>query len=375
MIAFLALVYVALLFVLIKIKVLSNSPVVWLSTIVWIVVLLIFLFIPMQWGAPAGPARVMTRAVQIVPNVSGQVVEISVRPNMPLEKGDLLFRIDPEPFVIAEELAKASLVRVQAQALQDKDALANAEAQLKQMQAAQTLAQARYNDDAKLVQSGTISENRLEKRVADLDLANAAVDQANAAVSQAQTELGAVTESGVVAKVAEAQANLDQATWNLAQTEVRAPADGFVTNLALAVGQRVTNMPFAPSMLFVDTSEKILIAEIHQIYLRHVQPGQQVEIAFKTRPGEVVTGTVETVINMASQGQAMVSGTLSTGGSVQAEPFLVRIALDDAAGSDLFLPGVVGTATIYTDSVAATHVIRKVMIRMEGILNYLNPVL
>ena len=375
MIAFLTLIYVALLFVLIKIRVLPNSSMVWLSTIIWIVVLFIFLFIPMQWGAPAGPARVVTRAVQIVPNVSGQVAEIAARANVPLKKGDLLFRIDPEPFVIAEDLAKASLVRIQAQALQDKDALANAEAHLKQMQAAQTLAQARYDDDAKLVQSGTISENRLEKREADLDRANGAVDQANATVSQAQTELGAVTESGVVAKVAEAQAQLDQVRWNLEQTDVRAPADGFVTNLALAVGQRVTNMPFAPSMLFIDTSENILIAEIHQIYLRHVQLGQEVEIAFKTRPGEVVTGKVETIINMTSQGQAIVSGTLSTAGSVQAEPFFVRIALDDAAGSDLLLPGVVGTATIYTDSVAATHVIRKVMIRMEGILNYLNPAL
>ena len=375
MIAFLTLIYVALLFVLIKIKVLPNSSMVWLSTIIWIVVLFIFLFIPMQWGAPAGPARVLTRAVQIVPNVSGQVAEIAARANVPLKKGDLLFRIDPEPFVIAEDLAKASLVRIQAQALQDKDALANAEAQLKQMQAAQTLAQARYDDDAKLVQSGAISENRLEKREADLDRANGAVDQANATVSQAQTELGAVTESGVVAKVAEAQAQLDQVRWNLEQTDVRAPADGFVTNLALAVGLRVTNMPFAPSMLFIDTSEKILIAEIHQIYLRHVQPGQEVEIAFKTRPGEMVTGKVETTINMTSQGQAIVSGTLSATGSVQAEPFFVRIALDDAVGSDLLLPGVVGTATIYTDSVAATHVIRKVMIRMEGILNYLNPAL
>jgi multidrug resistance efflux pump len=108
----------------------------WLSTIVWIVVLFIFLFVPMQWGAPAGSARVLTRAVQIVPNVSGQVVEIAVQPNVPLEKGDLLFRIDPEPFEIAVDLAKASLARVEAQAAQDKDALANAEAQLKQARAA-----------------------------------------------------------------------------------------------------------------------------------------------------------------------------------------------------------------------------------------------
>ena len=375
MIAFLTLIYVALLFVLIKIKVVPNSTMTWLSTIVWIVVLFLFLFVPMQWGAPAGSARVLTRAVQIVPNVSGQVVEIAVQPNVPLEKGDLLFRIDPEPFEIAVDLAKASLARVEAQAAQDKDALANAEAQLKQARAALTLAQSRYDDDAQLVQSGTIAESRLEKRQADLDIANASVDQARAAVSQATTELGAVTEKGVAAKVAEAHANLDQALWNLAQTDVRAPTTGFVTSLALTEGQRVVNLPFAPSMLFVDTSEKVLVAEIHQIYLRHVQPGQLVEIAFKTRPGELVTGKVESVIDIASQGQLLVSGTIVTGGNVQAEPFFVRIQLDETGAADLLMPGVVGSVAIYTDSVAATHIIRKVMIRMESILNYLNPAL
>ncbi len=373
MIVFLTLVYVALLFVLIKLKVLPNTKMTWLSTSVWMVVLFIFLFIPMQWGAPAGPARVLTRAIQIIPNVNGQVVQITARANVPLEKGDLLFRIDPEPFEIAVELAEASLVRVNAQALQDKDALTNAEAQLRQMEAAQTLAQSLYDDDAKLVQSGTISVNRLERREADLDRANGAVDQAKAGVSQALTELGAVTGGGVVAKVAEAQAKLDQARWNLEQTEVRTPTGGFVTNLALAVGQRVTSLPFKPAMLFIDTSDKSLVAEIHQIYLRYVQPGQLVEIAFKTKPGELVTGKVLTIIGMTSQGQAIVSGTMLTTGSIRAEPFFVRIALDDTADSDLLFPGAVGTATIYTDSVASTHVIRKVMIRMESIVNYLNP--
>jgi len=375
MIAFLTLIYVALLFVLIKLKVLPNTAMTWFSTIAWIVVLFIFLFIPMQWAAPTGPARVLTRAVQIVPNVSGQVVDILARANVPLKKGDLLFRIDPKPFEIALDLAEASLVRVKNQALQDKDALANAEAQLKQAEAVRDLAQARYNDDAQLVQSGTISENRLQRRETDLEKATAGVDQAQASVSRAATELGAVTEAGVIAKVAEAQAQLDQADWNLDQTNVRAPKDGFVINLALTEGQRVVNLPFAPSMVFIDTSEKILVAEIHQIYLRHVKPGQLVEIAFKTRPGELATGTVETVINMTSQGQALVSGTITVGGNVQAEPFFVRIQLDEAVETDLLLPGVVGSVAIYTESVVPTHVIRKVMIRIESILNYLNPAL
>ena len=74
MIAFLALAYAAVLFVLVKLKVLPNKPGTWLSIIGWVVLLFIFLFIPMQWGAPSGPVRLMTRAVQIVPNVSGTVV-------------------------------------------------------------------------------------------------------------------------------------------------------------------------------------------------------------------------------------------------------------------------------------------------------------
>ncbi len=53
MIVFLTLIYVVVLFVLVKFKVLPNSKATWLSTIGWMVILLIFLFIPMQWGAPS----------------------------------------------------------------------------------------------------------------------------------------------------------------------------------------------------------------------------------------------------------------------------------------------------------------------------------
>ena len=53
----------------------------------------------------------------------------------------------------------------------------------------------------------------------------------------------------------------------------------------------------------------------------------------------------------------------------------LRLKLDDLPNEDLLKPGSVGTVAIYTESVAATHIIRKVMIRMESILNYLNPAL
>lgn len=375
MIAFLTLAYAAVLFVLVKLKVLPNKPGTWLSIIGWIVVLFIFLFIPLQWGAPSGPVRLMTRAVQIVPNVSGTVVEIAARPNGYLKKDDLLFRIDPEPFQFAVDLAEATLVRTETQIEQDRDSLAKSEAEVRRTEAQQQLAQQRFDDDEKLVASGTIAQNRLERRQADLDSAIAAVDQAAAAVSAAKAELGAIMPDGEYAKIAEARSQLDQARWNLEQADVRAPSDGFMTNLALTLGQRVTNLPLAPAGLFVDTSERIYITEINQIHLRHVRPGQPIEIALKTAPGQIVTGEVELIIDLASQGQAIVSGTLPQAGAVHAEPFFVRLRLDDVPNEELLKPGAVGTAAIYTESVAPTHIIRKVMIRMEAILNYLNPAL
>lgn len=373
MIAFLTLAYVAVLFVLIKMKLVPNSAMTWLTTIVWIVVLFVFLFIPMQWGAPSGSALVMTRAVQIVPNVSGQVTEIGARPNVPMNKGDLLFQVDREPFEIAVDLASASKVRVETQVKQDQDALVAAQAQLRRAEANRDLAQSRYDDDAKLVESGVIAANRLETRQANLDSAKAVVEEVKASISKLEAEIGAVTEDGVVAKVAEAEAKLEQAEWNLEQTTVQAPSDGYVTNLALTIGQRVTSLPLAPAMVFVDTSEQGIFASINQNQLRYVKPDQAVEIAFKAMPGRVVTAKVETVLQIASQGQAIVSGNVFRAGDIKAEPFMIRIKLDNQEDSAILTPGNVGTAAIYTESVSFTHVIRKVMIRMEAIMNYINP--
>lgn len=375
MIIILTLPYVALLFVLTRMKILPSTPAVWGTVGGWIVLLLIFLFIPMQWGAPSGSARVMTRVVSIVPNVSGQVIEVAVEPNEHLQKGDVLFRIDPEPFQHAVDQAEASLVRVETQSAQDLQALEDARANLRRATAGADLAQNRYDDDKKLVESEVYSENRLEKRQSDLDQANAGVDSARTTVSRAEAEVGAVMEDGKPAKVAEAEAALRQARWNLEQTVVTAPGAGFATNVALAAGQRAVSLPLAPSMAFVDTSETTLVAQIHQIHLRHIETGQSVEISMKRMPGVVLTGRVLQLIEAASNGQTQVSGMLAAATQIASEPFLVRIELDDPEILESLKPGSVGTVAIFTDSAGATHVIRKVMMRLEAILNYINPAL
>lgn len=119
--------------------------------------------------------------------------------------------------------------------------------------------------------------------------------------------------------------------------------------------------------------KQIVGVHIQQIYIRHTKVGQRVEIAFKSRPGRIFTGRIEAILKVSSQGQTVISGTVPAAKEVQAEPFFVRIKLDDENRVRDLPAGTVGTAAIYTDASKMTHIIRKVMIRMETYMNYVIP--
>ncbi len=312
MIAFLTLCYVAILAILVCLKLLPNSIATWLSTLVWVLLLFIVLFIPMQWGAPAGPARTMTYSVQIIPNVAGRVTEVAAQANVPMKKGELLFKIDPTTYQAAVDAIQAQL---------------------------------------------KFQKLRL-KQYRELE--------AKAAGTKFQVE---ETET----KVAKLEADLQTAEWNLEETTVEAPTDGYATYVALRPGQRVVTFPLQPAMTFIDTSRLVVGAQIHQIYLRHLRIGQPVEVAFKTVPGKIYTGKVDVIFQVASKGQAVITETVPEAAQVQAEPFFVRFDMDDKEALRKLPAGTVGTAAIYTDSAGMTHIIRKVMIRMESFLNYIIP--
>ena len=312
MIAFLTLCYVAILAVLVWLKILPNKAITWLSTLVWMFLLFVVLFIPMQWGAPAGPARILTYSVQVIPNVAGEVTEVPVKANVPVKEGEVLFKIDPTTYEAAVDATRSQL----------------------------ELAKLR------LEQYSTLAARDAGTRFK--------VEEAEARVRRLTAELEA-------------------AEWNLRETTVRAPSDGVPTYVGLRPGQRVVTFPLSPAMTFIESSRNIIGAQIHQIYIRHVKAGQPVEIAFKARPGKIFLGKVEAIIQVTSEGQAVMTGTIPPPQNFLAEPFFVRIELDDDDAAASLPAGTVGTAAIYTQSAGMTHIIRKVMIRMQSLMNYLIP--
>ncbi|MCJ2051808.1 HlyD family secretion protein [Methylobacterium sp. J-070] len=310
MIVFLLNSYIALLVLFVWVGFVRLNLFWKLSPVLVLLALLVGLFIPMGWGAPEGPAAVIRNSVQIIPSVAGEVIDVSAVANRPIKEGDVLFRIDPVPY-------KAQV-----------DAI---EAQLK-------LAQTRLAEMSQL-------QNRGTGRAFDVEQHQAEADQL--------------------------MAQLDGAKWNLDKTTVRAPAAGYVTNLALRKGARVTAQ--SPVMAFIDISETILGAEIPQIDARYVEPGQPVEVTFKAFPGEVHAGRVEAVLQAIATGQAQPGGLAVAPSQVQAAPFVVRFKLDDPKVGHRLPAGSTGTAAVYTEHVQAAHVIRKVVLRQTAILNYVNP--
>jgi RND family efflux transporter MFP subunit len=311
MIALIA-VYLVLLFAIVRLGIVTFNLFWKASPFIVLLLLNLLLFIPMGWGAPEGPALVVRNAVSIVPSVAGEVTEVPVQANTALKAGDVLFKIDPAPF------------HAQVAAI---------EAQLKL-------------SDLRLSQMTQLYE-RDSGRAFDVQQRQSEVDQL--------------------------KAQLESAKWNLDKTVVRAPADGYATNVALRKGARVANLPLSPVMAFIDTSDTLVGVEIAQNDARYVAAGQPVEITFKFEPGVIRTGKVETIFQAISTGQAQVSGTAVAPEEIQSVPFVVRVRLDDDALARQLPAGSTGTAAIFTEAAKPTHIIRKVLLRQIAILNYVNP--
>ena len=98
MIVFLTLIYVVFLFLALKIGIIKMNSFWKISPVLWMVLLFLVLFVPMQWGAPSGAVRMYQVVIEIIPNVTGEVIEVPVKPLTPVKKDEVLFRIDPEQY-------------------------------------------------------------------------------------------------------------------------------------------------------------------------------------------------------------------------------------------------------------------------------------
>lgn len=237
-------------------------------------------------------ARVHAVVVPIAPEVSGTVTDVAVTSNQSVAAGDLLFKIDREKYVLAVGTAEVNLQQArQATGV----STANVEAARAQVKTARATLVRAGQDASRLRRikqedPGAISDRRLESAEATLKISQAQVEAAEATLEKALQDLGAEGEDN--SRILQAQVALDAANLDLSNTEVRAPADGIVTDVRVDRGNFAN--AGAALMTFLATRDVWVQADFTENNLGNIKSGDPVGIVFDALPGKVIKGTVRT---------------------------------------------------------------------------------
>jgi len=344
--------------------------------------------------------RVLKYVINVVPQVRGRVVEVPAEGNKSMRKGEVLFRIDPTPYQLTVNSLEAQLANAQggsreleeqltgaaAQAAAARASIEQASSRVKQASAQSELARKRVEQNRELVTRGAGNRFDLEQAETNLRDAESALDGARSAEAQARSAEGqalaaerqirqrmSAKTNGEYSQVAQVRAQLESAKWELSQTVALAPANGTPTNVQLRPGSFAVPLPVAPALTFVE-DEFVVVALFHQNELHQVKPGDEAEITLKTLPGEVIKCRVDSIIWAQGQGQAVPLSTMLPSTGVFSPPpdrFPVKLTVDPKYREHFLAAGARGDAAIYTDQLAAIHIVRKVIVRVGTKMNYL----
>lgn len=287
-------------------------------------------------------ARNYYLSTPIVPLVKGRVVEVPVQANQPVKKGDVLFRLDDEPFKLKVESLTARLNA-------NKDQLKSVDARLRSAK----LDRDRASD---LMRRG-VGKQR------DLDVTQASVDEIAAQMDQQR------------AMLEDLQAQLDEAKYQLAQTVVYAPSDGHVVQLALRPGMIATPFMYRPVMTFIHKDETAYVGWFWQNSMQRLAVGDEAEVVIDGIPGKIFKGKVTAVIPAIAAGNVQANAMLlDQTSAIRPGRMPVLISITDPEWAKYqVIAGASGQAAVYTEYFHHVSVMRKVLLRMASWMNYIFP--
>ncbi|WP_375379851.1 HlyD family secretion protein [Pseudomonas hormoni] len=253
-------------------------------------------------------ARVGAFVIPVAAEVAGRVIRVNVRNNQDVKAGDVLFEVDPQPYQIAVDRARADLESTRRQIGASTAGIASAQANLRAAQANELKArqdnqrlEGLYRDDP-----GTISVRLLEVSRANREQAVSQVAAARAEVQRAREQEGGSEEDNALlrsAATALSKAELDQAN-----TQIRARSAGLITDLRTDAGQFAA--VGTPVMTLIAIHDVWISADMTENNLGLVRLDTPVAIVLDAMPGEVFDGRVRSVGYGVSVGQTPAPGTL-----------------------------------------------------------------
>ncbi|AKV08959.1 hemolysin D [Pseudomonas fluorescens NCIMB 11764] len=253
-------------------------------------------------------ARVGAFVIPVAAEVAGRVIRVNVRNNQDVKAGDVLFEVDPQPYQIAVDRARADLESTRRQIGASTAGIASAQANLRAAQANELKArqdnqrlEGLYRDDP-----GTISVRLLEVSRANREQAVSQVAAARAEVQRAREQEGGSEEDNAMLR--SAATALSKAELDLANTQIRARSAGLITDLRTDAGQFAA--VGSPVMTLIAIHDVWISADMTENNLGRVRVDTPVAIVLDALPGEVFDGRVRSVGYGVSVGQTPAPGTL-----------------------------------------------------------------
>jgi HlyD family secretion protein len=258
------------------------------------------------------------KEVKITPDVSGEIIELTVKEGDPVEKGQLLLRIKPDIYISQKDRSMAAISSARAR-------LAQVEAQFKQSELS-------YKRTKQLYEEQTISRSEYEQAEASYNVAKAEVDAAKFSIVSAE-------------------ASLKEANENLIKTSIYSPMTGIVSMLLVELGERVagTNLMAGTDIMRVaDLSRMEAQVEVNENDIVRVSLGDTAIIEVDAYLNEKFKGIVTEIANSAKT--TGISADQVTNFDVKIRVLPESYAKMAAGGNNPFRPGMSATVDIQTES-------------------------
>ncbi len=240
-------------------------------------------------------AYVQQNKVSVSAELGGRIIEVGVRENQLVKPGDLLFRLDPEPYRIAIAQADANLAAAQVKVVGLQTEFQTSGVDIDSASEDVRFFEAEYRRQAELMRQGFTTRARFEAAQHALSDARSRLASAQAGATKARAALAtAPSAPGINPGVLAGQVQKRKAMFDLSRTEVRAPAHGIVSQAdRLHVGQLMTQG--LPVLSIVVNDDSWVEANFKETDLKNMRVGQPVELTFDAYPDLKLKGHVASI--------------------------------------------------------------------------------
>ena len=289
-------------------------------------------------------AQIKQDIVSVSPQVNGQVVEVLVRNGMQVKKGDLLYKIDPQPYQVALEQAQAQLAAAELQTRQLRTQAAGTGADITGAQANLAIKQNALGRQQALLKQGFTTRADYEDALNEVKTAEQQLADARARAANAHSAIA----PGEQPSIAQAKAAIDKARLDLERTSIYAPMDGIIENADdLQVGRMaVTGIGM---LSLVHSKSAWVEANFKEKDVGRMVPGQRAEITVDAYPGVKFPAHVQSIGAGTGSEFSLLPAQNANGNWVKVTQRVpVRIAFNDTPSKPM-IAGLSVNATVFFD--------------------------